>query len=277
MSGTAQFSYAPDGTPTRMIGTNVDITDLKETQEKLTAAKDAAEAASWAKSEFLANMSHEIRTPLAGAMGMIDLVLEMEIGEEEKQLLEMAKRSTDSLLRLISDLLDFSRLEAGMVTFERKLFPVSRAIRVAMEAVSIMAGEKGVRLVATVDDGVPDLVNGDEGRYRQVLVNLLGNAVKFTKNGEVAVAVRPFHDPEAPGRNGLLFSVRDTGIGIPPDQIERIFGKFIQVDSSLTRRYGGTGLGLALSRQIIEKMGGKIWVESRIGEGSTFYFTCPLE
>jgi signal transduction histidine kinase len=252
-------------------------TDLLLANEQLTAAKDAAEAANQAKSEFLANMSHEIRTPLAGALGMINLVLEMKIGDEEKQFLEMAKRSADSLLHLISDLLDFARVEAGTMKFEKRSFPVSRAIRTAMEAVTITAREKGLHLSWCLKDGVPEILEGDEGRLRQVLVNLLGNAVKFTKNGEVEVAVRPFCDPDAPGRGFLVFSIRDTGIGIPPDQMEKIFGKFIQVDPSTTRRYGGTGLGLALSRQIVENMGGKIWAESRQGAGSTFSFTLPLD
>jgi signal transduction histidine kinase len=252
-------------------------TDLLLANEQLTAAKDAAEAANQAKSEFLANMSHEIRTPLAGALGMINLVLEMKIGDEERQFLEMARRAADSLLHLISDLLDFARVEAGIMKFEKKSFPVSRAIKTAMEAVTITAREKGLHLSWSMDAAVPEMLDGDEGRLRQVLVNLLGNAVKFTKDGKVEVAVRPFCDPGAPGRGFLVFSIRDTGIGIPPDHMEKIFGKFIQVDPSTTRRYGGTGLGLALSQQIVENMGGKIWAESRQGAGSTFSFTLPLD
>jgi len=251
--------------------------DLQRANEQLTATKDAAETANRAKSEFLTNMSHEIRTPLAGTLGMIDLVLELKIGDEERQLLEMARRSTDSLLHLVSDLLDFSRLEAGTMRFERKPFPITRALRTAMEVVSITVREKGLHLSWSLDAAAPEILEQDEGRLRQVLVNLLGNAVKFTDHGEIEIAVRPFRDPDAPGRRFLLFSVRDTGIGISPPQMEKIFGKFIQVDSSMKRKYGGTGLGLALSRQIVEKMGGKIWAESRSGEGSTFYFTLPLD
>jgi signal transduction histidine kinase len=252
-------------------------TELARTNEALQEAKEAAEAASAAKTEFLANMSHEMRTPLAGAMGMINLVMEMKLGMEERELLEMAKRSTDSLLRLISDLLDFSRLEAGAIQFEKGVFPLPEVVKTSIEVVSIQAREKGLRLLMEVDERVPKRVDGDEGRLRQVLVNLLGNSVKFTQHGEVEVSVGSFHDSEAQGRNFLLFSVRDTGIGIPPDQLERIFGKFTQVDASTTRKYGGAGLGLALSRQIVEKMGGRIWAESRIGEGSVFHFTYPLE
>ncbi len=251
--------------------------ELARTNEALQAAKEAAEAASAAKTEFLANMSHEMRTPLAGAMGMINLVMEMKLGVEERELLQMAKRSTDSLLRLISDLLDFSRLEAGAIQFEKGVFSLPEVVKTAIEVVSIQANEKGLRLLMQVDERVPERVDGDEGRLRQVLVNLLGNAVKFTHHGEVEVSVGIIHDSEAPERISLLFSVRDTGIGIPPDQLEKIFGKFTQVDASTTRKYGGAGLGLALSRQIVEKMGGRIWAESRVGEGSVFHFTYPLE
>lgn len=250
--------------------------DLLRANEQLTASKEAAETANRAKSEFLANMSHEIRTPLAGTLGMLNLVLEMKIGDEERQLLEMARRSSDSLLHLISDLLDFARLEAGAMKFERRPFPASRAIQTALEAVSITAREKGLHLAFNLD-AIPEMVEGDEGRLRQVLVNLLGNSVKFTKQGGIFLDVHPFCELDTPGRSFLVFSVRDTGIGIPPDQIEKVFDKFTQVDPSITREYGGTGLGLALSRQIIEKMGGKIWAESRSGVGSTFSFTLPLE
>ncbi len=251
--------------------------DLRKANEQLTYAKEAAEAASISKSEFLANMSHEMRTPLAGALGMINLVLEMEIGSEERQLLEVAKRSADSLLRIISDVLDFSRLEAGVMRFEKEPLVVSEVVRTAVEVVSLNAAERGLRLSWKVDESVPEHLKGDEGRLRQVLVNLLGNSVKFTERGYIEVAVRPFDNPDAPGRRFILFSVRDTGVGIPADQMEKIFGKFTQIDSSLTRRYGGTGLGLALTRQIVEKFGGSIWAESTVGIGSTFYFTIPVD
>lgn len=250
--------------------------DLVATNAQLAAAKNAAEAANRAKSEFVANMSHEMRTPLGGTLGMIRLVLEMKIGEEERQLLEMAKRSAESLLRLIADVLDFSRLEAGMMRFEEKIFAVSEVMRTAVEVISLHAREKGLHLAWKVDDSVPEQVRGDDGRLRQVLVNLLGNSVKFTEQGEVEVTARLFDDPAAPGERFILFSVRDTGVGIPADQIENIFGKFTQVDSSLTKKHGGMGLGLTLTREIVEKMGGKIWVESSVGLGSTFNFTLPV-
>ena len=275
IAASASFSYREDGTPLRMVGTNVDVTEMKEAQEKLLAAKDAAEAGSMAKTEFLANMSHEMRTPLAGVLGMIKLVLDMEIGTEERQLLEMAKRSADSLLRIIADVLDFSRLEAGVLRFERKPFSFREALKAAIEVVSFSARERGLQLSWKAEDDLPEQIEGDAGRLRQVLVNLLGNAVKFTDKGGIEVTVRPSSSPETPDRRFLLFSVKDTGVGIPPDQLERIFGKFTQVDASLTKRYGGTGLGLALSRQIVESMGGRIWAESTPGVGSTFHFTIP--
>ncbi|MEZ4598704.1 MAG: ATP-binding protein [Syntrophotaleaceae bacterium] len=250
--------------------------DLQRTNEELILTKIAAERSNQTKSEFLANMSHEIRTPLAGSMGMIDLVLGMDIGEEERQLLEMAKRSSESLLYLISDLLVFARIEAGTMRFEKTPFPVGRALETALEVVSITAREKGLRLSLQVAPGTPEILMGDESRIRQVLVNLLGNAVKFTEKGEITVSVRPVEDPATSGNHILLFSVRDTGIGISSDLLEKIFDKFTQVDSSTTRKYGGTGLGLALSRQIVEKLGGKIWAESTEAVGSTFFFTLPL-
>ncbi len=251
--------------------------DLLAANEQLTAARDAAEAASLTKSEFLANMSHEMRTPLTGTLGMIRLVLDMEIGDEERQLLEMADRSAESLVRIIGDVLDFSRLEAGMMTFEQELFSIPEVISSAVEVVSLTAREKGLDLSWKVEGSVPQQARGDEGRLRQVLVNILGNAVKFTEEGRIEIFVRRLDDTEAPVSGFVLFSVHDTGLGIPPDQMEHIFEKFTQVDSSLTRRYGGTGLGLALTRQIVEKLGGRIWAESNIGVGSTFYFTFPVK
>lgn len=275
MAGNARIGYNESGAPQRMIGTNLDVTEMKEAQGKLTAAKNAAEAGSRAKGEFLANMSHEMRTPLAGVLGMIKLVLDMKIGAEERELLEMAKRSADSLLRLIADVLDFSRQEAGMMKFERKPYSISDVIRSAVEVVSPSVRERRLQLLWQVDPGLPEQVEGDAGRVRQVLVNLLGNAVKFTEAGAVEVTARPFQAPESGRRGFILFSVKDTGVGIAADQLDKIFGKFTQIDSSLTRKFGGTGLGLALSRQIVENMGGRLWAESSVGVGSTFHFTLP--
>ncbi|UFS69304.1 ATP-binding protein [Geomonas sp. RF6] len=277
MHGTGRIFFDPDGTPTRMVGTKLDVSDTKARQQELTEAKEAAEAANVAKSEFLANMSHEMRTPIAGTLGMISLVLDMDIGQEERGLLEMAKRSGESLLRLMSDLLDFSRLEAGMLSFERQEFSLIDLVNSAVEVVSLQAREKGLELRWQLTGDVPDKVRGDQGRMRQVLVNLLGNSVKFTERGEVELLVSTFCDLASPQRQFLLFSVRDTGIGIAPENVERIFGKFIQVDPTSRRKHGGAGLGLALSRQIVAAMGGSLWAESFIGAGSTFRFSYPID
>jgi PAS domain S-box-containing protein len=275
MAASAEISYLENGKPARMIGTNVDVTDLKEIQERLTAAKEAAEAGNLAKSEFLANMSHEMRTPLAGTLGMIRYVLDLDIGDEARQLLDMARRSAESLLRILGDVLDFARLESGAMKFEVKPFPVRDAVRTAVEVVSLQAVEKGLRLEWQVADSVQEMV-ADEGRVRQVLVNLLSNAVKFTEQGRIDLEVADAPKSGDSGADCIRFSVRDTGVGIASDQLQRIFGKFTQVDSSLTRKQGGTGLGLALSQQIVEKSGGRIWVESTPGTGTTFHFTLPV-
>jgi signal transduction histidine kinase len=247
---------------------------LKQVQENLTTAKNAAEAANLAKSGFLANMSHEMRTPLAGTLGMIRLVLDMQIGSEERQLLEMARRSSESLLRIIGDVLDLSRLEAGMMTFDCQRFPVRTTVSAAVEVVSLSAHDKGLQVSWDVEDSLLEM-EGDEGRLRQVLVNLIGNAVKFTDTGRIDVAVNR-HDNDGGRGEFVLFTVRDTGTGIPAGQLETIFEKFTQVDMSLTKKHGGTGLGLALSRQIVERLGGRMWAESAVGAGSTFRFTLPL-
>jgi signal transduction histidine kinase len=179
-------------------------------------------------------------------------------------------------VRIIADLLDFSRLEAGVMTFEDKPFLLKEVVRSAWEVVSLVAEEKGLSLSWSVNVAVPEQLRGDEGRLRQVLVNLLGNAVKFTEQGGIEVSIGTFEPLKAQGELYVEFSVRDTGVGIPADQLQRIFDRFTQVDSSLTRRHGGTGLGLALTRQIVEKMGGSIWAESVVGSGSTFHFTVPM-
>jgi len=275
IAATARISYDAHGTALRMIGTNVDVTERKEAQDALCAAKEAAEAANRAKSQFLANMSHEMRTPLAGALGMIRLVLDMRIGDEERDLLEMARRSCDSLLRLIEDVLDFSRAEAGVLRFERKAFGVAEVVKSAVETVSLSARERGISLSWKVEDTVPQEVEGDPGRIRQVLLNLVGNALKFTERGAIEVTARLFREG-AEEAAAVLFSVKDSGVGIATEEQERIFEYFTQIDSSLTRRYSGAGLGLSLARQIVEALGGRIWLESSAGVGSTFYFTIPM-
>jgi signal transduction histidine kinase len=249
---------------------------VRDQVQALEEARDAAQAAARAKAEFLANMSHEMRTPLAGTMGMVELVLQMDLGEEERRLLETARCAAGSLLRLINDVLDFSRLEAGRMSFERKPVDVGSCVASAVQTVHLLAKQKGLALVWTVDPSVPATVTGDEGRLRQVLINLLGNAVKFTERGEIEISVKRVDDPTEEHEGLLRFEVRDTGIGIVPEDIDKLFRMFSQVDAGTTRKYGGTGLGLALSRNIVEKMGGRMWVKSRPGEGSTFYFTLPI-
>ena len=249
---------------------------VRDQVRALEEARDAAQAAARAKAEFLANMSHEMRTPLAGTMGMVELVLQMDLGEEERRLLETARNSAGSLLRLIGDVLDFSRLESGKMSFERKPVDVGSCVASAVQTVHLLATQKGLALVSTIDPSVPATVTADEGRLRQVLVNLLGNAVKFTERGEIEISVKRVDDPTEEHEGLLRFAVRDSGIGIAPEDIDKLFRMFSQVDAGNTRKYGGTGLGLALSRNIVETMGGRMWVKSRPGEGSTFYFTLPI-
>ncbi|MBC7962105.1 MAG: CHASE3 domain-containing protein [Steroidobacteraceae bacterium] len=253
---------------------------LEELVQKRTVlleqAKREAEIGNRAKSEFLTNMSHEMRTPLTGILGVIDLLLMNGPTEKQHHFLKMAKTSADSLKLLINDILDFSRVEAGEISFMMQPFNLRDCIRDAADIFEMEVDRKGLRFLLEIDDGVPEMVVGDAGRLRQVLVHLAGNAVKFTEHGEISICVRPAPDTDRPGQDALLFAVRDTGIGIPADYLENIFEMFTQADASLTKKYGGSGLGLALTKQIVENMGGNIRVETRVGEGSVFYFTIPL-
>jgi two-component system, sensor histidine kinase and response regulator len=250
------------------LGIYHDITDLEK-------ARRAAEAADRAKSEFLANMSHEIRTPMNGIIGMVDLTLDTQLSAEQRDYLETARQSADALLSLINDILDFSKIEAGHLTLEEIDFDLRSTVEGVASIMAQRAETKGLELACMIYHNIPTMLRGDPGRLRQVLVNLAGNAIKFTSMGEVVIRV--MLENETPDYATLLFTVTDTGIGIPKDRLALIFERFVQVDSSTTRNYGGTGLGLTISKQLTEMMNGKMGVESQVGKGSDFWFTARFK
>ncbi len=270
----AEPRLSPSGEFLGHVGISPDITDRKQSEEALQRAKDVAEGANRSKSEFLANMSHEIRTPMNGVIGLTELALDTELTAEQRGYLEDVKNSAGSLLRILNDILDFSKIEAGKLEFEVIEFDLRQMVEEMLKVLDIRAAAKNLELACDLSPLIPSRLLGDPGRLRQILINLAGNAIKFTQRGEVVIRVTLLS--ETAEEVELHFSVIDTGIGVPLNKQQHVFSPFSQADSSSTRTFGGTGLGLTISSQLVEMMGGRIWLESEEGRGSTFHFTVRL-
>jgi signal transduction histidine kinase/CheY-like chemotaxis protein/HPt (histidine-containing phosphotransfer) domain-containing protein len=252
-----------------------DVTLRKQLKDELVLARDAALQSAQLKSQFLATMSHEIRTPMNGVIGMLGLLLETELSHEQREIATTVQTSADSLLTIINDILDYSKIESGKLIFERNEFDLVEVIDGSVDLLAEQARAKSLYIAVIIEQDVPTHLRGDAGRLRQVLINLIGNAVKFTNAGAIVVSVTV--DGESEAAAVLRVTISDTGIGIEPETVERLFRPFVQADGSMARRFGGTGLGLAICKQLVEQMNGTIGVDSEPGRGSTFWFTAELE